>query len=206
MLLWVCWNFRDHIRSEAHHQSQIIFFLISVKILYLSQFDANTPSTFSRNSYSYTHADSLYQLANIITCLTFLLTTKLIALRKRFKARAENDLNKTNTKVLLSDTEASRFSYSWYFRSTFNRWKMTFIATMEATKKTIPDNTDPDNDVWLSPLSLGFFINAKLMGLNIILSIPVVLADGTLDESNIGVIERHRITFLFITPPLAATM
>ncbi|EGD91240.2 uncharacterized protein TERG_07462 [Trichophyton rubrum CBS 118892] len=57
---------------------------------------------------------------------------------------------------------------------------------MEATKKTIPDNTDPDNDVWLSPLSLGFFINAKLMGLNIILSIPVVLADGTLDESNIG--------------------
>ncbi|KMQ41184.1 hypothetical protein HL42_8132 [Trichophyton rubrum] len=77
---------------------------------------------------------------------------------------------------------------------------------MEATKKTIPDNTDPDNDVWLSPLSLGFFINAKLMGLNIILSIPVVLADGTLDESNIGVIERHRITFLFITPPLAATM
>ncbi|EGD99277.1 AMP-binding enzyme [Trichophyton tonsurans CBS 112818] len=82
-----------------------------------------------------------------------------------------------------------------------------FIATMEATKRTIPDNTDPDNDVWLSPLSLGFFINAKLMmGLNIILGIPVVLADGTLDESNIGVIERHRITFLFITPPLAARL
>ncbi|KAG5209895.1 AMP-binding enzyme [Trichophyton interdigitale] len=78
---------------------------------------------------------------------------------------------------------------------------------MEATKRTIPDNTDPDNDVWLSPLSLGFFINAKLMmGLNIILGIPVVLADGTLDESNIGVIERHRITFLFITPPLAARL
>ncbi|EEQ27481.1 hypothetical protein McanMca71_000003 [Microsporum canis] len=82
-----------------------------------------------------------------------------------------------------------------------------FIATMEATKRTIPDSIDPENDVWLSPLSLGFFINAKLnMGLNILLGIPVVLTQGSLDESNIGVIERHRISFLFITPPLAARL
>ncbi|WEW56956.1 hypothetical protein PRK78_002415 [Emydomyces testavorans] len=82
-----------------------------------------------------------------------------------------------------------------------------FIATMEATKRTVPANTDPDKDIWLSPLSLGFFINAKLhMGLNILLGIPVVLTEASLDESTIAVIERHRITFLFITPPLAARL
>ncbi|EEP78118.1 conserved hypothetical protein [Uncinocarpus reesii 1704] len=82
-----------------------------------------------------------------------------------------------------------------------------FIATMEATKLTVPENTDPDKDVWLSSLSLGFFINAKLhMGLNILLGIPVIFTQGSLDESNIGVIERHHITFLFITPPLASRL
>lgn len=80
-----------------------------------------------------------------------------------------------------------------------------FIATMEGTVGTIPDNTDPDNDVWLSPLSLGFFINAKLhMGLNILLGIPVVLMPNSLDETTADVIGRHRISFLFITPPIAA--
>ena len=55
-----------------------------------------------------------------------------------------------------------------------------YIATMEATHRTIPDNTDPDNDQWLSSLSLGFFINAKLhMSLNVLLGIPVVLMEKT---------------------------
>ncbi|EAW22737.1 AMP-binding enzyme domain protein [Aspergillus fischeri NRRL 181] len=82
-----------------------------------------------------------------------------------------------------------------------------FIATMEGTIGTIPDNTDPDHDVWLSPLSLGFFINAKLnMGLNILLGIPVVLMNGPLDETTVDVIGRHKVSFLFITPPIAARL
>ncbi|KAL5366537.1 hypothetical protein BJX96DRAFT_182765 [Aspergillus floccosus] len=82
-----------------------------------------------------------------------------------------------------------------------------FISTMEGTIGTIPDNTDPDHDVWVSPLSLGFFINAKLnMGLNILLGIPVVLMNGPLDETTVDVIPRHQISFLFITPPIAARL
>jgi acyl-coenzyme A synthetase/AMP-(fatty) acid ligase len=82
-----------------------------------------------------------------------------------------------------------------------------YIATMEATVGTIPADTDPDRDVWVSPLSLGFFINAKLhMGLNILLGIPVVLMKHTLDETTVDIIPRHRISFLFITPPIAARL
>lgn len=80
-----------------------------------------------------------------------------------------------------------------------------FIAVMESTLYTIPANTDPDRDVWLSSLSLGFFINAKLhMGLNILLGIPVVLMKGPFDDKSLSLIERYRITFLFIPPPVAA--
>ena len=79
-----------------------------------------------------------------------------------------------------------------------------FIATMEGTLHTVPQNTDPDQDVWLSTLSLGFFINAKLsLGLNILLGIPVVLMDSPFSPQNYDVIERHKITFLFIPPPVA---
>ena len=79
-----------------------------------------------------------------------------------------------------------------------------FIATMEATLHTVPQNTDPDRDVWLSTLSLGFFINAKLnIGLNILLGIPVVLMDTPFGPENYDVIERHGITFLFIPPAVA---
>ena len=79
-----------------------------------------------------------------------------------------------------------------------------FIATMEGTLHTVPQNTDPDQDVWLSTLSLGFFINAKLnIGLNILLGIPVVLMDDPFGPQNYDVIERHKITFLFIPPPVA---
>ncbi|KAF2638896.1 putative 4-coumarate:CoA ligase [Massarina eburnea CBS 473.64] len=82
-----------------------------------------------------------------------------------------------------------------------------YISTMEGTIGTIPDNTNPDTDVWVSPLSLGFFINSKLhIGLNIMLGIPVVLMKKTLDETTVGVVARHRITFLFITPPIAAKL
>ncbi|KAJ5959213.1 AMP-dependent synthetase/ligase [Penicillium vulpinum] len=82
-----------------------------------------------------------------------------------------------------------------------------FIATMEATRLTVPSTTNPDEDVWISPLSLGFFINAKLnMGLNILLGIPVVLMGESLESSNIDVIPRHRITFIFVAPPLAAKL
>ncbi|KAI4251101.1 MAG: hypothetical protein LQ352_005068 [Teloschistes flavicans] len=82
-----------------------------------------------------------------------------------------------------------------------------YIATMEATRRTIPDNTDPDQDRWLSSLSLGFFINAKLhMSLNLLLGIPVILMDKPLDEDSISVIRRHAVSFLFLTPPIAAKL
>ncbi|KAF1960658.1 putative 4-coumarate:CoA ligase [Byssothecium circinans] len=82
-----------------------------------------------------------------------------------------------------------------------------YISTMEGTIGTIPNNTNPDTDVWVSPISLGFFINSKLhMGLNIMLGIPVVLMNKTLDETTVDVVARHRITFLFITPPIAAKL
>ncbi|KAJ5908493.1 4-coumarate:CoA ligase [Penicillium taxi] len=82
-----------------------------------------------------------------------------------------------------------------------------YIATMEGTIGTIPNDTNPNTDVWVSPLSLGFFINSKLhIGLNIMLGIPVVLMRKTLDETTVDVIARHRITFLFITPPIAARL
>jgi 4-coumarate--CoA ligase len=80
-----------------------------------------------------------------------------------------------------------------------------YIATMEATRRTISENTEPDRDTWLSSISLGFFINAKLhMSLNVLLGIPVVLMRKPLDETTIDVIGRHRITFVFMTPPVAA--
>lgn len=80
-----------------------------------------------------------------------------------------------------------------------------FIAVLESTRCTIPTNTDPERDIWLSSISLGFFINAKLhMGLNILLGIPVVLIKETFDHRTLDVIERHRITFLFLAPPVAA--
>ena len=82
-----------------------------------------------------------------------------------------------------------------------------FNATLAATYFTVPENTDPDKDVWISPLSLGFFINAKLhIGLNILLGIPVVLMKAPFSSESISVLARHRVTFLFITPPVAAEL
>ncbi|PVH92465.1 AMP-binding enzyme domain-containing protein [Periconia macrospinosa] len=82
-----------------------------------------------------------------------------------------------------------------------------FIATLDATVRTVPQNTDPDQDVWLSTLSLGFFINAKLnIGLNILLGIPVVLMNEPFHAANFDIIGRHRISFLFIPPPVAISI
>lgn len=82
-----------------------------------------------------------------------------------------------------------------------------FNATLAATFLTVPDNTDPEKDVWVSPMSLGFFINAKLhMGLNILLGIPVVLMEAPFSSESMSVLARHRVTFLFITPPVAAEL
>lgn len=82
-----------------------------------------------------------------------------------------------------------------------------YIATLEATRQTVPSNTDPDRDQWLSSLSFGFFINAKLhMSLNILLGIPVVLMNKPFDEESISVIKRHSISFIFLTPPIAAKL
>ncbi|RHZ55714.1 hypothetical protein CDV55_101331 [Aspergillus turcosus] len=80
-----------------------------------------------------------------------------------------------------------------------------FIATMKGTRATTPPDTNPDEDVWLSTISLGFLINAKInMGLNILLGVPVVFMRSELDTSDLRIIQCARISFLFITPPLAA--
>ena len=82
-----------------------------------------------------------------------------------------------------------------------------YIATLEATRRTVPSSTDPDQDQWLSSLSLGFFINAKLhMSLNVLLGIPVVLMNKPFDEESIPVVKRHSIPFIFLTPPIAAKL
>jgi 4-coumarate--CoA ligase len=79
------------------------------------------------------------------------------------------------------------------------------IATMEVTRWTIPEDTEPDRDNWLSSIYLGFFIVAKLhMSLNVLLDIPVVIMREPLDEATIDVIRRHRITFVFMMAPVAA--
>ncbi|KAI4089245.1 MAG: hypothetical protein L6R37_008076 [Teloschistes peruensis] len=79
------------------------------------------------------------------------------------------------------------------------------IAALEATRSTVPINTDPDQDQSLSSLCLEFFVNAKLhMSLNLSLGIPVILMDKSLDEDSISVIRHHAISFLFLTPPIAA--
>lgn len=81
-----------------------------------------------------------------------------------------------------------------------------FIAALEATLHTVPKNTDPDTDTWLSSLSFGFFINSKLhIGLNILLGIPVVIMDTVFGPDTLDIVERHGITFLFVPPPVAAS-
>ena len=82
-----------------------------------------------------------------------------------------------------------------------------YIATMEGTLHTVPDDVDSSGDTWLSTLSLGFFINAKLlMSLNILLGIPVFLMRQPLNEYSSEIIKRQGVSFLFVTPPVAASL
>ena len=80
-----------------------------------------------------------------------------------------------------------------------------FIAVMDATRATILENTNPDEDVWTSIISLGYCICGKLfMGLNVLLGILVVLLKNPLNHTSLDAITRHKVSFLFITPTLAA--
>lgn len=80
-----------------------------------------------------------------------------------------------------------------------------WAANLLTTKLTVPANTDASKDVWISSLPFAYGINAKLnLGLNILLGIPVVILKRAFDQSTLPLIDKYGITFLFVTPPLAA--
>ncbi|KAL2812988.1 hypothetical protein BJX63DRAFT_432277 [Aspergillus granulosus] len=80
-----------------------------------------------------------------------------------------------------------------------------WAANLLTTKLTVPSNTDPANDVWISSLPFAYGINAKLnLGLNVLLGIPVVIVLKPFDKESLPLIDTYGITFLFVTPPLAA--
>ncbi|KAL9616284.1 MAG: hypothetical protein Q9160_008824 [Pyrenula sp. 1 TL-2023] len=111
-----------------------------------------------------------------------------------------------------SDSEASIAFLNRTSGSTGGKMKTVitthahFIATLDATRATLPENTDPDTDTWVSSLSFGFFINSKLhIGLNILLGISVVLMNTSFGPETLDIVERHHVTFLFMPPPTAAS-
>ncbi|OCK79543.1 acetyl-CoA synthetase-like protein [Lepidopterella palustris CBS 459.81] len=80
-----------------------------------------------------------------------------------------------------------------------------WAANLLTTRLTVPEDTDPSKDVWISSLPFAYGINAKLnLGLNILLGIPVIILKEAFDQSSLPLIDKYGITFLFITPPLAA--
>lgn len=80
-----------------------------------------------------------------------------------------------------------------------------WVANLISTRLTLPEDTDPDNDVWVSGLPFAYGINAKLnLGLNILIGVPVIILRTPFDQSSLPLIDRYGITFLFVTPPLAA--
>lgn len=80
-------------------------------------------------------------------------------------------------------------------------WNTNLLTTL----LTVPGDTDPDSDVWLAPLSFSYGITAKLhLGLNILLGIPVIITTKPFDRAALSLIDEYKITFLFMTPPLAA--
>ncbi|KAL2856520.1 hypothetical protein BJY01DRAFT_242857 [Aspergillus pseudoustus] len=80
-----------------------------------------------------------------------------------------------------------------------------WAANLLTTKLTVPENTDPAKDVWISSLPFAYGINAKLnLGLNVLLGIPVVIVLTPFDKDSLPLIDTYGITFLFVTPPLAA--
>lgn len=87
------------------------------------------------------------------------------------------------------------------FLTTHAHW----AANLLTTRLTVPEDTDPKKDVWISSLPFAYGINAKLnLGLNILLGIPVIILLKPFDQSTFHLIDKYGITFLFVTPPLAA--
>jgi 4-coumarate--CoA ligase len=75
------------------------------------------------------------------------------------------------------------------------------------TALTAPDSTDGDKDTWIATLPFAYGITAKLyMGLNLLLGIPVVIPLHPFDRTSLSLIDHYNITFLFVTPPLAADL
>ncbi|KAH6866126.1 hypothetical protein B0T10DRAFT_420303 [Thelonectria olida] len=87
------------------------------------------------------------------------------------------------------------------FLTTHAHW----AANLLTARLTVPADTNPEKDVWISSLPCAYGINAKLnLGLNILLGIPVIILSKPFDQSSSHLIDEHGITFLFVTPPLAA--
>lgn len=73
------------------------------------------------------------------------------------------------------------------------------------TALTVPGNTNCDEDTWIATLPFAYGITAKLyMGLNLLLGIPVIIPLQPFNRTTLSLIDTYNITFLFVTPPLAA--
>ncbi|ENH62925.1 Putative 4-coumarate--CoA ligase 3 [Fusarium oxysporum f. sp. cubense race 1] len=113
----------------------------------------------------------------------------------------------------LSTHEETEKHYAFIYRTSGSSGNVKSFLTTHAhwaanlltTRLTVPSDTDPEKDVWLSSLPFAYGINAKLnLGLNILLGIPVIILTQPFDQSTFHLIDKYAITFLFVTPPLAA--
>ncbi|KAL1837591.1 hypothetical protein VTJ49DRAFT_3632 [Mycothermus thermophilus] len=113
----------------------------------------------------------------------------------------------------LSTREETEEHYAFIYRTSGSSGNVKSFLTTHAhwaanlltTKLTVPRDTDPAKDVWISSLPFAYGINAKLnLGLNILLGIPVIILQQPFDRSTFHLIDTYGITFLFVTPPLAA--
>ncbi|PNY24580.1 4-coumarate-CoA ligase [Tolypocladium capitatum] len=113
----------------------------------------------------------------------------------------------------LTTKEETQVHYAFIFRTSGSSGNVKSLLTTHAhwvtnlltTRLTIPEDTDPEKDVWMSTVSFSYGINAKLiLGLNILLGIPAIILMNPFDESTFHLIDQYCITFLFVTPPLAA--
>lgn len=113
----------------------------------------------------------------------------------------------------LSTREETEDNYAFIYRTSGSSGNVKSFLTTHAhwaanlltTRLTVPADTDPSNDVWISSLPFAYGINAKLnLGLNVLLGIPVVILLKPFDQSTFHLIDEYNITFLFVTPALAA--
>lgn len=82
-----------------------------------------------------------------------------------------------------------------------------WTANLDTTLRTLPSDIDPDKDVWVSSIPFSYGINAKFsLALSVMLGIPVVVMKESLTVSTARIIDDYKITFLFVTPPLAASI